>query len=112
MYRPQEPFTIPVELLIPEYKTIKGVPTKVYPDNGEILCCSFKTFGGTEQTVNGVYSVINTADLETWYRPDIKSDCRIKTADGAIYEVMGSPENISMRNQFLKLKVRCVKGGA
>lgn len=112
MYRPKEPFTVMLELLIPEYKTIKGVPQKVYPDTGERILCSFKTFGGTEQNVNGVYGVIDTAEIESWYRPDIKPDCRVKTADRAEYEVVGSPENISMRNQFVKFKIRRVKGGA
>lgn len=112
MYRPKEPFIVPLELLIPEYKTVKGVPKKVYPATGEKVLCSFKTFGGTDQTVNGLYSVVDTAEIECWYRPDIKSDCRVKTADGAEYEVLGSPENISMRNQFIKAKIQRVKGGA
>jgi hypothetical protein len=31
---------------------------------------------------------------------------------GVDYEVMGSPENIEMRNQYLVCKVRKVSGGA
>ena len=63
--------------------------------------------------VNGLYSVENTAVIETWYRPDIKSDCRIGVPQtGEIYEILGQPENIEMRNQYLKIKVRQIKGGA
>ena len=112
MYRPQVPFTVPLQLLIPAYETVKGVRKKVYPDSGETIFCSFKTYGGTEQNVNGVYSVIDTAVIETWYRPDLRSDCAVKTQDGAVYEVLGVPENIEQRGQFLKCKVRRKAGGA
>lgn len=112
-YRPKLPFDAPLNLFIPTYKQVKGVAVKEYPSEGILFFGSFKTYGGTENTVNGVYSVIDTASIETWYRPDIKSDCRISRAeDGATYEIIGEPENINMRNQFLKFKVRRVKGGA
>lgn len=113
VYRPQLPFATPLKLFIPTYKRVKGVAVKEYPSEGILFFGSFKTYGGTETAVNGVYSVIDTANIETWYRPDIKSDCRISRAeDGATYEIIGEPENINMRNQFLKFKVRRVKGGA
>lgn len=112
-YTPNFPYTTAIELLIPTYTTQKGVPIKTFPDNGIRLNCSFKTYGGTETTVNDVYSLINTANIETWYRPDIKADCRIKVlSTGAIYEIINAPENIDMRNQFCKFKVRAVEGGA
>ena len=63
-------------------------------------------------TVNGVYSVIDTASVTTWYRPDITANCRILREDGAIYEIINEPENIEMQNTFLQFKVRRVKGGA
>ena len=31
---------------------------------------------------------------------------------GKVYEILGEVENIDMRNQFAKFKVRAVKGGA
>lgn len=114
-YRPQLPFLSPFYLLSPTYKMVKGDEKKYYPapTNEMIIFASFKTYGGTETTVNGVYSVIDTASLETWYRPDIKSDCRIvRVEDGATYEIVGEPENINMRNQFLKFKAKRIKGGA
>lgn len=114
-YKPQLPFSTPLYLLIPTYETIKGVPTKKYPKPTDemIFFASFKTYGGTETTENDVYSVIDTANIETWYRPDIKSDCRVMRAvDGANYEIIGEPENINMRNQYLKFKIRRIKGGA
>lgn len=112
-FKPAFPYSTAIELLIPTYSKVKGTDVKTYPATGIRLNCSFKTYGGSETEVNGVLSVIDTANVETWYRPDIKTECRIKVLQtGGIYEVMNTPENIDMRNQFVKFKVRAVKGGA
>lgn len=115
MYRPSLPFSTALMLLIPTYSTVGGVRKKTYPmvDDGVLFYGSFKSFGGTERDVNGVYSVEDTANIETWYRPDITSGCRIAIAGtNAIYDILGEPENLDMRNQFLKFKIIRVKGGA
>lgn len=119
-YRPQLDNPIPLILLKPTEAAITGVTKKTYPSIAEALSNktnlffgSFKTYGGTESNVNGVYSIIDTATIETWFRPDIKSNCRIaRASDEAIFEIINEPENINMRNQFLKFKVKRVKGGA
>lgn len=117
-YRPKQPFNTPLAILKPENVTIKGSMKKKYPNVEEVaeddrFFASFKTFGGTETAKNDVLVVEDTANVETWYRPDIKSDCRIAMIDtGAVYEVLGEPENINMRNQYLKFKVKRIKGGA
>ena len=109
------PLSVPMVLLIPTYSKSYGVDTKTYPalKDGIAINGSFRTFGGTERDVNGLYSVENTATIETWFRPDITSDCRIVLPQtGAVYEILGEPENINMRNQYLRFKVQQVKGGA
>lgn len=112
-FKPSFPYTTPVDLLIPTYTTVKGTKVKAFPSSGIRLNCSFKTYGGTETTVNGLYTVIDTAVVETWFRPDIKADCRVRLwSTGQVYEIIGNPENIDMRNQFVKFKVRAVEGGA
>ena len=112
-YKPAFPYSTAIELYIPTYSTVKGQRVKTYPAQGIPLNCSFKTYGGTESVVNGVLSVIDTAIIETWYRPDIQTQCRIKVLQtGGMYEVITPPENIDMRNQFLKFRVQAVKGGA
>lgn len=112
-FTPAFPYSTAIELLTPTYTYKKGVPTKSFQSEGVRLNCSLKTYGGTETTNNDLYTVVDTANIETWYRPDIKADCRIKVlATGQIYEIIGNPENINMRNQFIKFKVRAVKGGA
>lgn len=110
---------IPLILLTPTPKTISGVTKYEYPTIEEALkneqnlfFGSFKSFGGTEIEINGVYSIENTANVETWYRPDIKANCRIALETGEIYDILGDPEDINKRHQFLKFKVRRVKGGA
>lgn len=111
-YRPSGPFNVPVSLYIPTSVTSKGSTKKVYPEKGELIFCSFRTFGGTEKVVDGVLSVEDTAVIETWYRPDIKADCQLETADAMRYEIIGTPENINQMNQFLKFKIRAIRGGA
>lgn len=116
MYRPPEAaqMTTPLILQIPTQGSYNGVryPT-AYTDADGVIFANFKTYGGTENIVDGILQVIETADICCWYRPDITSGCRIKRAtDGAIFEILGDPENIEQRNQFLKFKVRRVKGGA
>lgn len=112
MYKPSGPYTTPLILLIPELKTAKGTTKKIFPEDGEVFFCSLKSYGGTERDVNGVYSIEDTANVETWYRPDITSDCRVMTENGRVYEIMNEPENIEMRYQILRFKIRRISGGA
>ena len=114
-YKPSAPFAVAMVLLCPSYSTTAGVPVKTFPSvaNSPQFNASFKSYGGTERDVNGLYSVEDTAIVETWYRPDIKSDCRIVKAEtGAAYEILGAPEDIEGRHQYLRMKVRRIKGGA
>lgn len=115
MYRPSQAFSVPLLLLSPTVTTISGVRKKTFPAiaDGILFYGSFKTYGGTEKTVDGIYSIEDTANVETWYMPELKSDCRVAVAGtDAVYEIIGEPENIEMRNQFIKMKIRRIKGGA
>ena len=110
-YIPDLPYNTPIELFnVIRVDSVKGVDKNIYSDTGEVIFCKFKTYGGTESTSNGVLTVVDTANVETWYRPDIKSSSRIKLG-AKVYEVMGEPEDIEQRHQIMKFKVRSVKGG-
>lgn len=110
-YRPREPFATHMELWNPKQeKMVKGVPVKDYRLSG-VINCSFKTYGGTETEKNGLRSVIDTATVETWYRPDITAESRVMLGN-RVYEVEGEPEDIGQRHQYMKFRVRRVKGGA
>lgn len=111
-YRPSGPFNVPIFLFIPTTTTKKGSTKKIYPENGELIYCTFRTFGGTERINNDVLVIEDTGIIETWFRPDIKADCRLKDADGIEYEILGTPENINKRNQYLRFKIKAVRGGA
>ena len=114
MYRPTSEMTTALILQKPSgISSYNGVRTNTgYTDDSHVIYANFKTYGGTETQVNGVLEIIETAEVVCWYRPDIASNCRIKRADnGAVYEILNEPENIELRNQFLKFKVRRVKGG-
>lgn len=106
MFRPREMDELhtPAELLIPTAKKYNGVTTLVYPESGEPIFVNFKSKGGAESVVNGVYTVIKTGEVKTWWRPDITSDCRIKVKSD-VYEIKGDPENVELQNKYLIMKV-------
>lgn len=114
-YRPVTPFNVPMKLLTPTTIVVKGVTKKVFsdPEESYLFYGSFRTFGGTESNVNNIYSIVDTATIDTWYDPRFTADCRIYLADsGVTYEIMATPENIEMRNQYLQIRCRRLGGGA
>lgn len=118
-YKPSLPFNVPFILLKPITTTVSGVRKKSYPSITEALTNAdnifygnHKSYGGTERDVNGVYSIEDTVNVETWYRTDLKSDCRVaRVNDNSIFEIINEPEDINFRHQFLKFKIRRIKGG-
>ena len=114
-YKPVTPFVVPMRLLVPTTVMIKGVAKKTFSDPQESyqFFGSVRTFGGTESTVNEVFSVVDTATIDTWFDPRFKADCRIYLEDtGETYELMATPENIEHRNQYLQLRCKKIGGGA
>lgn len=115
MYRPAEAaqMTTAMRLQVCTMSSSYGVNTKTWTDATGVIMANFKTYGGTEKVDNNVLAIEDTAQIVCWYRPDIQSNCRlVRLSDGAAFEILGEPENIEMRNQFLKFKVRRIKGGA
>ena len=97
------PLNVPLMLLLPRYTNSVGVDVKTYPNIKDGVLTNVTTFPYNN----------NSATVETWFRPDIKSNCRIGVPQtGAVYDILGEPENIEMRNQYLRLKLIEVKGGA
>lgn len=114
MWRPQkaQQMTTCCILQTPTTEDKLGTRKKSFLDSFKFNC-NWASYGGTETTQNGIIVVEDTAQIITWYHPDIKAGCRIKrTADNAVYEIMGEPENIEQRNMFLSFKVSRIKGGA
>lgn len=114
-YRPITPFTVAMKLLTPNTEMVKGTVKKTFsdPEDSPLMMGSFRTFGGTESTANDLYTVYNTAVIDTWYRPDVKTNCRIYICDtGETYEIISEPEDIEMRHQYLQFRVQKVGGKA
>ena len=115
-YKPAMPFNVAMCLLVPEVTTVKGVRKPVFPEpdptnEAQFFYGSFRTFGGTESTENDIYTVIDTATIDTWYNPNIKADCRIYICEtGETYGIKSNPENIEMRNQFMQIRVQRIGG--
>jgi len=114
-YKPSAPFNVPMKLLVPTTERVYGSTKKTFsdPENSELFYGSFRTFGGTENLQDGVYTVIDTAVIDTWYRPDIKADCQIYLCDTEQrYDIVSDPEDIDFRHQYLQFKVKKVGGKA
>lgn len=116
-YKPPQSYNVEMRLLTPTTNKINGVVTKTYPqpEDGAQFFGSYRTFGGTEVTNNNVYSIMVTAIIDTHYRPDITSSCRVAVnhnGNYVVYDIISEPENIDMRNQYLQFKVERLKGGA
>lgn len=116
-YSPATPFATPMYILNPTYTTAKGVRKPSYPDPQKIrddehlIFGTFRSYGGTDTTQNDITVVEKTGYIDTWYRPDIKSNTRIYiVGTDDTYEVLGDPEDISMRHQYLKIRVRKIGG--
>ena len=113
-YRPTVPFSTVLIVLKPVISMVGGVRTKTLPDldEGFKIHASFKSYGGTERIMDGIVAIDDTADVQTWFRPDITSEgVVVNPLTNAQYEILNEPENIDMRNQFLNFKVRRIKGG-
>ena len=114
MFRPSAmaQLTTAFYLLEPKTTKVNGVTTKTFT-RGNLYKCNFKTYGGSEKTINDLIAIEDTATITCWYDPAIQSGCRIeREPDGAIYEIINEPENMEMRNMYMQFKVRRIKGGA
>ena len=109
-YKINSTFNVPAVILKSETKKVNGINTKKFTEVGNIFC-SFKTYGGTERELNDILVVENTAVIETFFRTDITNDCQIKLTDGSVWEIL-NVENIEMRNMYLRIKVKNLKGNA
>ena len=104
--------TTPFMRLIGKTDKVLGVEVKTYTPDNIPRFCNFSTYGGTERVSNGLLIVEDTAQIVTWYDPDIKAGDRIRIlTTNADYEIIGEPENIELRNQEMTFKVRRIIGG-
>ena len=105
-YTIQERYTTPCRMLIPKLSKINGVVSKEYT-NGELFFASVKSYGGTDTTINNVYVIEDTLNIETFYREDIKSDCQLELLDdNSKWEILNTPEQIDREKKIITFKVK------
>ena len=113
-YRVSAPFDVAMKLLIPTETKSKGVTVKTFPEPKDVEAVFFgslRTYGGTENFNNDIYTVYATAVIDTWFDPRITADCRIYLCEtGETWDVISRPENIGMRRQYMQFKVQKVGG--
>lgn len=114
-YKPSAPFNVAMKLLVPVTTNPYGAGKKTFsaPAESEQFFGSFRTFGGSENISDGVFTLVNTAVIDTWYRPDIKGNCQVYLCDTEeTYDIISDPEDIDFRHQYLQFKVKKVGGKA
>lgn len=112
MYQITNTFNVPAILLKPTKVKINGIYQKTFIEADSIFI-SAKSYGGTEKVVDDIIVVEDTMSIETYYRPDIASDCKIRILDdNSEWEIISPPEDIDRKHFYLKFKVRRVAGGA
>ena len=112
MFRPKKiaQMTTPIKIQVANSSFTLGRKEKTYEDVSDNSMCNWSSYNGTETSVNGIINIEETATLTTWFDENIKDDGRIKRLnDNAIFEIL-NVENIEMRNQFMIVKVRRIKG--
>lgn len=110
MFRPNaQRFTTPIGIQHRIVTDVNGALDISYSETPTLDFCEWKGYGGTDSIQSGTLTVINTAILTMWYRPDVTEKDRIllNNDNNLPYEVINT-ENVGMQNQFLILKVsRC-----
>jgi head-tail adaptor len=103
---------VTVELLIPTVGVVLGVRKKTYPETGTELECRWVSLPSEETKVNNVVSVVEHAAITVRMRPDVAAGCRVRCADGSVWEIIGAPENTGFSDRWQTFKVRRISGGA
>lgn len=111
-YVPSFPMSVPMTIMIPEDVRVQGVPKKVLKE-GDLFFGSYRTYQTNDRTNNDVKTPERVVVVDTWYRPDIKSNNKIRMEPGGeIYDIVGDPEDIEMRHQFLQIRLQRAGGKA
>lgn len=109
-FKPTAPFNVKFRLIQIEVEDNNtGKPTEKEIITDDYILASFKTYGGTDLTVNGRLVVEDTGTLYTYYNPKIGTRTKLlDITEGVKYEVLGRPENIERRNQYMMIRVRSI----
>lgn len=105
-YTMQKRYSTPCRVLKPTTKKINGCVVKTY-EEGDVFFASVKSYGGTDTIINNVYVIQDTLSIETFYREEIKSNCKVKLLDdNTEWEIINTPEQIDREKKIILFKVK------
>lgn len=106
----QKRYFTPCKVLTPTEKRVNGCIVKTY-EEGDVFFASVKSYGGTETILNNVYVIQDTLSIETFFREDIKSNCKIRLLDeNSDWEILNTPEMINREKKIITFKVKRING--
>lgn len=114
-FKPSGPFNVAMRLLVPTETQVLGVTKKAYPAPAESpqIFASIRQFSGMERLSDGVVQPINQITACTWWRPDIKADCKLYIEfTEETYDIVGDPEDVEMRHKWCLVKLKKSGGKA
>ena len=91
-------------------KTVNGRTQKKLTTVGTIRG-KFKQKGTAETQANGLTVVNEKTTFITWYKADYEAK-DILTINGIDFEIVGTPENVEMRNRYVIITLERNGGGA
>lgn len=91
-------------------KTVDNQPIKTYTEAGTVRG-KFKQKGTAETNANGLTLINEKTTFITWYKADFAA-ADILTINGVDFEIIGTPENVEMRNRYSVITLERIGGGA
>jgi hypothetical protein len=89
---------------------VDGRTVKTYTEAGTIRG-KFKQKGTAETNANGLTVINEKTSFITWYKADLAA-ADILTINGVDFEIIGTPENVEMRNRYAVITLERLDGGA
>ena len=97
-------------LMLPTTKRTEYGTLEVGYTQGNGFWACKRTFGGTEEVVNGVTVIKNTAVVDCYFNDKITANCRLKDKEGRFWRIITEPENINGENKYMQFKIEIIEG--
>lgn len=112
MYKPANirEFITPAIHKKPTYSEVNGRTVKTFAEVGT-LRGKFKQKGTAEITANGLTVINDKISFITWFKKDLEAK-DILNINGVDYEIIGSVENVEMRNRYAVVNLEKIEAGA
>ncbi len=96
--------------------TVDASGHPIQPDYQDIIdediLVEWKNKFGNEAIKAAAEQAVEPASFRMWYIPGVTADCRIiRVEDGAVFEIIGTPDDAMNRHQFLEVQVKRYTGG-